>query len=73
MPHGAIVDYEPCILLTLPPYTSLLQHFRRGGRSSYAVPGQLAAELEVEGPEARTARWAHLPAAVRHRQPPWLV
>ena len=73
MPHGAIVDYEPCILLTLPPHTSLLQRFQCGGRSGYAVPGQLLAELGAEGPEARAARWAHLPAAVRHRQPSWLV
>lgn len=71
MPHGAIVDYEPCTLLTLPPGDTLLEVFQRQG--GYSVPEQLLRDLEGEAPEARRARWAHLLPALLQRQPPWLV
>ena len=71
MPAGALVDYEPCVLATVCPGASLLSVFRQ--RGAYAVPGQMLGELREEGQAARRARWAHLPAAVASRQPPWLV
>jgi len=72
MPQGAVaVDYEPCIIATVPPGASLLEVFRQ--RGSYAVPGRLLDELAAEGAEARRARWQHLPPGVQSRQPSWLV
>ena len=71
MPHGAMVDYEPCVLLTLPPGAGLRDAFR--ARGGYATPGAVLEELRAEGAEARRARWAHLPPAVLQREPPWLV
>lgn len=65
------MDYEPCVLLTLPPGASLRDVFIQHG--CYAAPGGVLAELQAEGPEARRARWAHLPPAVLQREPPWLV
>ncbi|KAL4422788.1 hypothetical protein ABPG75_008985 [Micractinium tetrahymenae] len=71
MPHGALVDYEPCVVASVLPGSSLRDVFRRQGR--YAVPGALLQQLESEGPEARRARWQHVPPQVLGRQPPWLV
>lgn len=71
MPAGGFVDYEPCILATIPPGTELPEAFRRHGR--YAVPGELLETLQAESAEERRARWAHVPAAVADRQPPWFV
>ncbi|EFN51283.1 hypothetical protein CHLNCDRAFT_141219 [Chlorella variabilis] len=71
MPHGALVDYEPAVVVTVPPGASLLSVFKAAGR--YVAPGQGLQELEQEGPEARLQRWDHLPLEVMARQPPWLV
>lgn len=74
MPQGAVVDYEPVVLATLPPAgagAGLAGVMRERGR--YVRPGALLAALQAEGPEQRAARWAHTPPAVLQRQPPWLV
>lgn len=71
MPHGGLVDYSTCVLISLPAGGSLLDLFKQQGR--YAPPEQLFRQLEAEGPAERRARWAHLPQSVLQRQPPWLV
>ena len=61
-----------CMLqATVPPGASLLSVFKQQG--GYVVPGHTLEELAAEGPEARRARWEHLPAEVLQRQPPWMV
>lgn len=73
MPAGGqgLVDYEPCVLCTVPPGGSLLDVFRQHGR--YAAPGELLKTLRAETAEAARQRFAHIPAVVRERQPPWFV
>ncbi len=71
MPQGALVDYEPCVLASVLPGATLRDAFRR--RGCHAVPGALLQQLADEGPEARRARWRHVPPQVLARQPPWLV
>lgn len=71
MPHGALVDYEPCVLASVLPGASLRDLFRHRGR--HVMPGALLQQLAAEGPEARRARWQHVPPEVLARQPPWLV
>jgi hypothetical protein len=71
MPQGPLVDYEPCIVATVPPDGSLQAAFRAAGQ--HVAPGQPLRQLEAEVPAAAAARWAHTPRDVLERQPPWLV
>ncbi|KAL4857411.1 hypothetical protein ACK3TF_002287 [Chlorella vulgaris] len=66
MPLGSMVNWEPAIVATVLPGSSLLEAFKSRGR--YVQPGQLLKELECEGAAARQQRWAE--QSLTGRQPP---